>query len=283
LGEGSWIAPDAVAVPPTAAGDTVDLAVTLWAPSEAGVYTSTWQLNSPEGEPFGPALLLSISVQALAPEDLPPSAPRDLVAIVGQEAGRPATVGLTWSDQSGNEDAFRVYRADLEGSIGLVPANTERFVDEEVTCGNTYQYWVAALNAAGTSGNSNTASVSLPPCAPANAPPALNLTVVPTQVRATRPFTLAFNARDDLGLDLVVVWGVETEDAALDEGRVFTCTTAMCGGTWPLTWEEETTTTLRLVAVALDSSGQRSEPSWLTITVLPPQVITTESLITEEE
>jgi hypothetical protein len=284
------ITPDTVPVPRTAAGESVDLAVTLWAPVEAGVYTHTWQLRSPEGGLFGPTLPLTIQVETLAEEDLPPNPPSDLTAAISDDGTgttvpstrpRPLTVRLTWSDESDNENAFRIYRADQEASIGLAPSDAELFVDEEVACGNTYRYSVAAINAAGTSAESSPAEVTLPPCAPADAPPSLGLTMVPTQVRASETFTLLFQASDDLGLDLVVVWGVETEDQALDSGRVFTCTDALCAGTWPLTWTQPTSSPLTVVAVALDSSGQESEPVWLTVTILPPELITPHLSITE--
>jgi hypothetical protein len=285
------IAPDSVPVPPTAAGEAVDLAVTLWAPAEAGVYAHVWQLRSPEGGHFGPTLPLTIEIETLAQEDLPPDAPGDLTATVSDDGAggvasaghpHPPTVQLTWSDQSDNEDAFRVYRADQEASIGLAPADAELYVDEEVACGNTYLYSVVAFNAAGISAESISAEVTLPPCAPTDATPSLGLTMVPTQVRASQTFTLLFRASDDLGLDLVVVWGLETGNLALDSGRVFTCTEALCAGTWPLTWTQPTSVPLSVVAVALDSSGQKSEPALLTVTILPPELVTPSLSITEQ-
>jgi hypothetical protein len=266
-------APEAVPVPPTAVGELADLAVTLWAPQAPGTYDSVWQLRSPDGAPFGPKLLLTIRVRFLAEEGAPPAAPAGLQAVVTEDG---AAVRLTWSDQSENEDAFRIYRGDLEASIGLTAADAEQYVDAEISCGNTYRYTVKAFNAAGTSAASDAVEVTLPPCAPADAPPALSLTVVPTQVQASETFTVAFQAEDDLGLELVVVWGVETGDAALDSGRVFTCTQVVCTGTWPLTWQGGTSATLTLVAVALDSSGQRSEPAATLVPILPPERLTAE-------
>ncbi|MFC2037679.1 NBR1-Ig-like domain-containing protein [Chloroflexota bacterium] len=197
-------APAAVPVPNTAAGDMADLAITLWAPLGSGTYTSVWQLRSPDGDLFGPALPLTISVEALAQESAPPAAPTDLQATVVEDG---SLVRLTWSDRSDNEDAFRIYRSDVEASIALAPANAEQFVDKGVVCGNTYRYLIMAFNAAGSSAISATAEAALPPCAPANVPPTLTLTVVPTQVQASETFTIVFQADDDLGLDLVVVWG----------------------------------------------------------------------------
>jgi hypothetical protein len=287
LARSELISPDTVPVPPTAAGEAVDLAVTLWAPAEVGAYANLWRLRSPEGDLFGPTLPLTIYVEALAQKDLPPDGPVDLQAVVdadGAVAGsrpRPSRVRLTWSDESANEDAFRIYRADMDASIGLAPANTEQFVDEQVACGNTYLYSVAAFNAAGTSARSATVEVSMPPCAPADEPPLLDLRVAPTQVRANEPSALVFRARDDIGLNMVVVWGVETEDPALNSGRAFTCTQVLCAGSWPLTWTQPSSIPVTLVAVAFDSLGQKSEPAWLTFTILPPRLISPQLSITD--
>lgn len=257
---------DQVAVPPTAAGQPVDLTITLQAPSEAGTYTNTWQLHSPDGTPFGPTLTLSFEVKIQAEENLPPDTPTDLKAAVTENG---STIRLTWQDRSETEDAFRVYREDVEASIGLAPANAQFFVDNSVNCGGTYRYGVVAFNAAGASTLSEIAEASLPPCTPADAPPTLVLTVVPTQVVASEPITIVFQAVDDVSMAQVTVRGEETGDASLDAGRTFPCSEAVCAGSWPFTPTAEISTSLTLVAVALDSSGQESEPARMTVTVRP--------------
>jgi len=161
-------AADTVSVPPTAAGATAYLAVTFRAPSTAGIYTSAWRLQTPDGTQFGPVLELSITVESEAEASVPPDAPTGLQAAVTEDG---TAVQITWQDQSQTEDAFRVYRDDMEASIGLAPANAQLFVDRTVACGNTYEYHVAAFNAAGTSPSTETAEVTLPPCAPAASTP----------------------------------------------------------------------------------------------------------------
>jgi hypothetical protein len=267
-------APSTIPVPPTAAGETADLAVTFWAPADAGSYASVWQLESPDGEFFGPTMTLSIEVEILAEESLPPEAPGSLQASVSEDG---KAVRLTWEDRSDNEDAFRIYREDVEASIGLAPADAGSFVDEGVACGNTYRYSVVAFNAAGTSPLSEPAEATLPDCAPADAPPTLSLTVVPTQVIASQTFTVAFEAYDDLELVQVLIWGEETGDPALDDGRVFVCTGASCSGSWPVTLElspgltSEISATLAIAAAARDSLGQESEPARIVVIVLPAE------------
>jgi hypothetical protein len=278
-------APGAVPVPATAAGDAADLTVNFWAPAEAGSYVSVWRLQSPNGELFGPALLLEIQVEALASKSQPPAAPANLQATLIEDG---KAVQLTWFDRSDDEDAFRIYRGDVQASVGLAPADAQVFVDRGIACGNTYRYSIVAFNSAGTSPISEIAEVSSPACAPPDAAPSLLLTVAPTHVVATEPFTITFEANDDVGLTLVTLQGEETGVPVLDAGRVFTCTGMTCLGSWPVTvplsvtvdvepstdGEEvtrEISATLAFVAMALDSSGQASKPAWLMVAILPPE------------
>ena len=268
-------APDAVPVPPTAAGATADLAATFSAPSQSGTYGNTWRLQTPDGTPFGPELTLSVSVEVEAESNTPPDAPGDLQATVSTDG---ATVRLTWLDQSKNEDAFRVYRDDIDASIGLAPANAEQFVDRAVTCGNTYLYRVLAFNAAGVSAYTDAAEATLPPCTQTDAPPSLVLTVVPTQVVESGTVTVAFQATDDLGLTGVWLQGEGTGNAELDAGLSFPCEETVCAGSWPVTVTlstvgvtptVEVSATLTIVGVASDSSGQESAPQELQVLLLP--------------
>jgi hypothetical protein len=230
-------------------------------------------------------LTLDIEVEALAEESLPPAAPVDVRAEVSEDGD---AVWLTWKDESDNEDAFRVYRQDTEASIGLAPADAEVFVDEAVTCGNAYRYGVVAFNAAGASAISETAEVVLAPCAPADEPPTLALSIVPTQALATETFTVTFEARDDLGVLQVSLWGEDTGNPLLDQGQVFTCTDVVCAGDWPVTvwpsdinavelWEQGEvvsaglTLTLTFGGIALDSLGQESAEAEAFVNLLPPE------------
>ena len=272
---GALGAPDMVLVPPTAAGATADLAITFDGPSQAGTYTDTWRLHTPDGDPFGPELTMFIEIEADAEANLPPEAPIEIRAAVTEDG---TAVQLTWLDQSVNEDAFRVYRDDVEASIGLAPADAELFLDRTVACGNTYQYRVVAFNAAGASPIEETAEATLSSCTPVDAPPALVLTVVPTQVVASGTITVAFQASDDVGLALVLVQGEGTGNAELDAGLVFACENTICAGTRPVTLSltalgitptAQISTTLLIVGVARDSTGQESSPQELRVLILP--------------
>jgi len=157
------LADSPVPVPPTPAGQPSDLAVTFWAPREAGVYGAVWRLRSPQGELFGPLLDLQIQVKAEAQRSVPPGRPARLEARV-IDGGK--AVQLTWLDLSDNEDAFRVHRQDVEASVGLVPANAQAFVDRSVACGGSYRYSVVAFNAAGVSSPAEAPEITMPACAP---------------------------------------------------------------------------------------------------------------------
>jgi FtsP/CotA-like multicopper oxidase with cupredoxin domain len=101
----------------------------------------------------------------------PPVAPTSLTATV--QAG--PQVLLTWTDNDTAETGFVIERAIGAGAfttlITVGPRNNTgsvSYTDTTVAAGNTYAYRVAAVNSAGLSAYSNTASVSVasPPAAP---------------------------------------------------------------------------------------------------------------------
>lgn len=261
-------AADQVPVPPTAAGEVANLEVVFTAPDEVGGYGNTWRLHSPRHAFFGPLLTVSVEVKLLAESSLPPTAPAAPQARLSEDG---EAVHFTWEDRSDNEDAFRVYRQDVEASIGLVPANSQRFVDHSVTCGHTYRYGVVAFNAAGSSDLAESPAVTMPRCALRDAAPTLALTVVPTEVVPSGTFTVAVQALDDVAVAQVLIRGEGTGDPLLDAGRIFACGQASCTASWPLTWSGEVSATLTLVAVARDSSGQESEPARVEVRIRPPR------------
>jgi hypothetical protein len=256
-----------VAVPPTASGETANLQITLTAPEAPGTYANMWRLRNPQHVFFGPLLTLTIEVQSLVETGLPPEAPANLEGWLMEDG---QGIRLTWEDRSNNEDAFRVYRQDLEPSIGLAPANSQLFVDRSITCGHVYQYGVVAFNAAGSSALIQSPPVAMPPCAVRDAPPTLVMTVVPTEVVASGTFTVVVEALDDIALAQVRIRGEGTGDPTLDAGHIYLCEEASYTARLPLTWSGEVSTTLTLVAVAQDSAGQESEPARVQVWIRPP-------------
>ena len=101
-----------------------------------------------------------------------PAAPTNLTATA--QAG--PQVSLTWRDNATSETGFIIERATnggVFGQIATAPARNSTgnvtYLDTTTLAGNTYAYRVAAVNIAGTSASTNTASVTFPvaPAAPA--------------------------------------------------------------------------------------------------------------------
>ncbi|MBM3250043.1 MAG: tandem-95 repeat protein, partial [Candidatus Omnitrophica bacterium] len=100
-----------------------------------------------------------------------PAAPENLVA----QAASSSVVNLSWLDNSGNENGFKIERAVTQNGIfagvGSTGANITAYSDSGLTGGITYYYRVCAYNSKGDSDYSNTASATT---VRANNPPVLN-------------------------------------------------------------------------------------------------------------
>jgi len=109
-----------------------------------------------------------------------PADPTNLTASV--QAG--PQVMLAWTDNANNETSFVVERSDNGGAFSALVTVGPRagtgsvnYTDTTVAAGNSYTYRVSAVNAAGSSNYSNTATVNLP------APPAAPTNVIATAAR----------------------------------------------------------------------------------------------------
>jgi subtilisin family serine protease len=104
-----------------------------------------------------PNLLLH-NFWAAAPPSGEPSAPTNLAA-TAQSA---TAIGLSWTDNSSNENGFTIERATSSGGtftwLADVAANTTAYGDAGLPQGTGYWYRVRANNASGSSTWSNTAS-----------------------------------------------------------------------------------------------------------------------------
>jgi hypothetical protein len=111
-------------------------------------------------------LLLSLSflvgLPQLNAEEMIPEAPFQLEARPDYE-GAMCIAELKWRDMSDNELGFEVLRSQNAGEfevVGMVGANTSRYRDRVGKyLAGAYTYKVRALNEAGKSEESNTASV----------------------------------------------------------------------------------------------------------------------------
>ncbi|MDD5466128.1 MAG: SH3 domain-containing protein [Candidatus Omnitrophica bacterium] len=81
-----------------------------------------------------------------------PSAP----SLLNATAASSTSMSLVWSDNSSDETGFKVYRAGV--LITTTAANAESYTDSGLTASTSYSYYVKAVNAAGDSAASNTAT-----------------------------------------------------------------------------------------------------------------------------
>ena len=119
----------------------------------------------------------------------PPPAPTGLSAAAGN-----STVSLSWTGSSG-ATSYNVYRGTSSGGESGTPIATgltgTSYTDSSVTNGSTYFYKVAAVNAAGTSGQSNEASATPEPSIP---PAPATLLATPGNATVTLNWTASSGA-----------------------------------------------------------------------------------------
>jgi hypothetical protein len=128
----------------------------------------------------------SNTASATTPGPQPPARPSDLQAQL-QDTPR---IDLDWRDNSTNETGFLIQRSTdgvTFADLATVGAGVITYSDLAVFGGITYTYRVAALNGAGASAWSNTASATVPPDATAPAAPSglAATTITGTSLRLT--------------------------------------------------------------------------------------------------
>jgi hypothetical protein len=130
------------------------------ASAAAGTWTVVVQgYNVPSGpQPFA---LVVDGVFGTPPPPAPPSTPDGLIA----SAISATRVDLQWTDSTA-EDRFDIERCAGAGcsfvKIGQAPANVVTYSDTTATPSTAYSYRVQAVNTAGVSGYSNTATATTP-------------------------------------------------------------------------------------------------------------------------
>lgn len=118
--------------------------------------------NVPNG-PQPLALVVDAAFGTLPPPS-PPATPGNLVAT----ASTSSRIDLTWTDNSTNEDGFRIERCQGTGctnfaQVGQVGPGVTGSSDNGLTASTTYTYRVFALNAGGPSNYSNVAEATTQP------------------------------------------------------------------------------------------------------------------------
>ncbi|MDQ3665648.1 MAG: fibronectin type III domain-containing protein, partial [Acidobacteriota bacterium] len=117
-------------------------------------------------------------VSAATPAPPPPAAPSSLTATVLSSS----QISLSWTDNSNNEDSFRIERCQGVGcttfsEITTVGPNITNYSNTGLTASTTYQYRVRAYNSGGNSNYSITASATTSAASPPTAPSSLTATV----------------------------------------------------------------------------------------------------------
>jgi PKD repeat protein len=109
----------------------------------------------------------------------PPAAPSNLTA----SAVSSSQINLAWTDNSGDEDGFKIERCQGAGctnfaQIATVGANVTTYSNTGLSASTTYRYRVRAHNASGDSPYSNEAEATTlaPPPPPPNQPPVARYT-----------------------------------------------------------------------------------------------------------
>ncbi|MCI0339069.1 MAG: Ig-like domain-containing protein [Acidobacteria bacterium] len=126
-----------------------------WSNVDTGNYTLRAKATSDNG-----AYTYSGSVN-ITVYDVLPSAPSDLTAA----ASSSSQIDLSWTDNSPNENIFRIERSTNGTSfaqIGSVGAGVTTYSDTGLTANTIYYYRVRANNSAGNSAYTNTASATTP-------------------------------------------------------------------------------------------------------------------------
>lgn len=110
-------APASQAVPATAAGATVDIGVTMYAPDTPGTYTSYWRMKSPGGQVFGQTC--SVQIVVPAPATATPTATPIPTATPTQPPPPAAVIEFTVDDDSitaGDCTTLRVHIENVQAA-----------------------------------------------------------------------------------------------------------------------------------------------------------------------
>ncbi|MBI3885798.1 MAG: S8 family serine peptidase [Opitutae bacterium] len=119
-----------------------------------------------------------------------PAAPSNL----GATATSSSAINLRWSDNSDNEDGFRVERSTNNSNfteIATVGANATSYTDNGLSASTRYFYRVRAFNTAGNSDFSNTADATTQE----TPPPPPTVPAAPSNLGATATSSSAINLR----------------------------------------------------------------------------------------
>lgn len=125
-------------------GETLTITVAMKAPSTSGRYDSSYSLVNAENKDV---LSVGIITNVGTGSSGSLSAPSELRYTYDCTTGS-VVIGLTWIDNSSDEDGFRIYRENVK--VGEVGEGVNNFQDVAPSVGK-YRYTVAAFNGGGES------------------------------------------------------------------------------------------------------------------------------------
>ena len=162
-------------IPDTPAGEELDISVEMTSPGGAGNYSGYWAVLDSGGNSLGRLSCVIVVPSADAvqdPVDEDPSEPDE-----GGDAGAPAaptgfnlvsgnseTYLVTWTDNSNNEDGFKIRKVGIGWLKNPTGPDATQFNIHYPRCGTSQDYRVVAFNASGNSGPSNTLTLNGLPC-----------------------------------------------------------------------------------------------------------------------
>jgi len=133
--------------------------------------------NSASGSSWPTTNLKSNYVVAIVEDvpQMPPAAPSNLSATAASQS----QIDLSWSDNSGDEDGFKIERGDGSNpnnwsEIATVGPNVPFYSNTGLSASTTYSYRVRAYNSVGNSGYTNPPATATTQSPPTNQPPIVN-------------------------------------------------------------------------------------------------------------
>jgi hypothetical protein len=164
-------------------------------PNASGIITVN--LSKAAGSPYG--MVNAIVLEKPFDDGTTPVLPTAFAA----QALSNGTVKLSWNDVAYNESGYNIYRAtNFAGPFALqspsAQANDSTYIDGTVLSSTTYYYKIEAVNAVGSSGYTNVATVTT-----LNKAPVLAV-IADAYAKATLSTSVAIGATDDAGDVLTV-------------------------------------------------------------------------------
>jgi fibronectin type 3 domain-containing protein len=142
----------------------------------------------------------AFSVKVNATTQVMPETPDSPPQLSGEAASN-GSVSLTWTDDSGNETGYKIFKSsdgETFTQAAALPANSNAYTDEDVASFATYFYYVVGTNSAGLGPKSNVLQIRA-----GNNPPVLH-GLQNIFVKAGSTVTSSFSVTDDAG-DVVTV------------------------------------------------------------------------------